>query len=291
VVALLLPLSAFAMLQQNTASRPRVTPEQAKHYEEARRQVRRASQHLRVVARCAFEYFDQHPGEGFPTELARIGPEGTHCVPADLLAPSDSGYEFKYQAGRPSGGKIAHFTYSAVLSADGIRDASSPSPMTIDENGIFSSIGFLFNRALILLLDVQNCLERYRLEDAANHYPVNVAEVLAMKAPYGQDCVRFFGRDDKFTDWPAGHAVLYEYYELTYSATGDKYTIRARPQQWGEEFFRSYLVDESGTVHATPFNRPASLEDPEIKNCETGAVPCYNGPWNFEFMEGAVPKQ
>jgi hypothetical protein len=296
VLALLLPFRAFAVVsltepQQSTVNQQSVTPEQAKRWEEMRKQQRRASEHLRVVALCSFEYFDQHPDKGFPTELAQIGPEGSRCAPADLLAQSDSGYEFSYDAGHPREGKVGHFTYTAVLSSDGIPDPSSPGPMTIDENGIFSSIGFHYNGALVLLLDVQSCLERYRLQDAANHYPENVTEVLAMKGDYRRKCVHDFLIDDMLADWPAGHAVLYRGYELTYSSTGDKYNISARPSDWGKEYFRSYLMDESGIVHATPFNRPASLGDPEIKMCETGGIACSNGPWNFEFMKGAIPKQ
>jgi len=63
-------------------------------------------------------------------------------------------------------------------------------------------------------------------------------------------------------------------YLLTYrperGAAGlrDKFRLEARPFRYGETGLRSYLLDESGVVHATPEPRPARLDDPMADDCE-----------------------
>jgi len=42
----------------------------------------------------------------------------------------------------------------------------------------------------------------------------------------------------------------------------DAFNITARPKQYGIIGLRSYYVDQTGVVHATPFDRPAAADDP-----------------------------
>ena len=63
-------------------------------------------------------------------------------------------------------------------------------------------------------------------------------------------------------------------YLLTYrperGAAGvcDRFRLEARPLRYGETGLRSYLLDESGVVHATPEPRTARPDDPMADDCE-----------------------
>jgi hypothetical protein len=71
----------------------------------------------------------------------------------------------------------------------------------------------------------------------------------------------------------------YRFYDFTYEGTNETvgklggFHLEARPKEYGKEALRSYFTDESGKVHATPYNRAAIATDPEA-DCELKQQSC-----------------
>jgi hypothetical protein len=62
------------------------------------------------------------------------------------------------------------------------------------------------------------------------------------------------------------------------------FVIWARPVVYGVDGFRSFFLDESGTMHTTSGDRHARGDDPLVPACETLGINCY---WDgFRISEG-----
>jgi len=71
------------------------------------------------------------------------------------------------------------------------------------------------------------------------------------------------GDDGKrFTD--SGYRITYDPGLLDSDGRVVKYVFSARPIEYGSTGQRSYLMDESGTIHTTQSNRPATGGDPSL---------------------------
>jgi hypothetical protein len=92
-----------------------------------------AQQMVRTIARCAFEYAEAHPQEGFPNRLEELENSGSGCVP---LGPGQAldGHQFEYQATRSGSDGAGRGGAEAGAQSDGTAGGGSTS---VDEtNGI-----------------------------------------------------------------------------------------------------------------------------------------------------------
>lgn len=82
---------------------------------------RRALATLQRIADCSAEYARAHPAEGFPDQLARLGPAGSGCLGPKTAAGEKDGYRFTYSPGEPGGAgrREAYVVLAAPLRGSG----------------------------------------------------------------------------------------------------------------------------------------------------------------------------
>jgi MFS family permease len=74
----------------------------------------RAVRAIRKIQDCAARYALRHPGQGFPTTLAEMGPGGDDCIDPGLAVGNASFYHYTYTAGAPdSKGRVSEYTVRA----------------------------------------------------------------------------------------------------------------------------------------------------------------------------------
>jgi hypothetical protein len=127
-----------------------------------------------------------------------------------------------------------------------------------------------------MLPNIAACARALRDKSASSEYPATLAEILREKRqPYHSDCLN---RSDVTgllmrTAVHSNRALGYGYvltYEPTATADGKPthFTVSLRPEHYGVEGIRSYFMDDSGKVHATPEDRPATADDALALTCE-----------------------
>jgi hypothetical protein len=239
---------------------------------------------VNAVSRCAILYRASHGADGYPADLAALGPEGSRCLSADQLADHDDDYSYVYESS--GNGARDHFRVTARA-----RQARALQNTISVDDGVSIEDDFSFVPAVWLMQSLWSCIEQLRLQQPSNAHPTSLTPVLALAGDHEVKCVAFQG-EQKLSDWPAETVVAFQDYELRYTpqsgreGTRSGYTLTARPASWGVRYFRSYLMTEDGIIHGTPLPREASADDPEIRGCEAGDRGCFSGPGSLEFVDG-----
>lgn len=266
-----------------------VSPEQDRQIEQEGRSASRARDRVRAVARCAILYQSGHAADGYPVDLAALGPEGSRCLPADLLGDQDDDYAYAYEAS--GAGARDHFRVSAQA-----RQSRLLAKVISVDDGVAIEDDSGFVATVSLMQNLWSCIEQLRFQEPSNIHPSSLTPVLALGGDHQARCVMFYG-EQKISEWPAEAVITYQDYELVYtpraggSGASSGYTLAARPRDWGARYFRSYLMTEDGIIHGTPLPRAATAGDPEIRSCEGGDRGCFSGPGPLEYVDGGLPAQ
>ena len=272
-----------------------------------------AQQMVRTIARCAFEYAEAHPQQGFPSRLEELETAGNACVPLGP-GPALDGHQFEYQATRSSGEGTGGGGAEAGAPSEGAAGggAASGNPVSVslrsgpndrltarsrgeqppqgifslpdlqvNESGVFLRMEgahpFTFSPPLTLINNLAACLKRDFM--VRGGYPSNLHAILGQKGDYGLLCIPGFEAKDLSVLSLWTNRFSFASYRFTYTAT-DKdgwyyqgFRLEARPEEYGKIALRSYFVDQNGVTHATPLNRAATTADANAE-CEVKMQDC-----------------
>jgi hypothetical protein len=261
---------------------------------------------VHTYGRCAFLYAKTHPGTGFPENAALLGPGGTACLTKVEALGTPEGYSFRYAAAKSAGSaRFDRFTAVAQLNWQHHFDAA-----LMDEKGIFvTGISNVEQPHMVaadqiswdspgiykrqwdtspgwMLVRIQACSTLLRTQSADSEFPAALAAILTVKEkPNDPDCLKVYGSGPDPILQAAANSNRVEHvgyilnYEPEREASGKvtHFYITLRPKRYAENSIRSYFMDDSGIIHATPEDRPAAPTDPAALPCELGEV-CVNLP-------------
>ena len=268
------------------AKAPAMTEDQAAAQSEEYSRGHTARGMVRVIGKCVFQYAKGHPAQGFPEKLEQLGATGDGCLQRNG-GPEVPGHVFAYEAWSSRGtGRRDRFKARSQEVAKVPSTFPLPDDM-VDETGVFANVagdkrGFAFSPALNLVATIGNCLKREFQATGTKGYPSNLHGILSIKGDYGTACVQPFQAKDLSVFGLWRNDFVYSGYRFTYAAlkeSGGEYKgfqLQARPEEYGKEALRSYYMDESGAVHATPEDRAANAGDADAgceltqKNCPAG---------------------
>jgi hypothetical protein len=207
---------------------------------------------------CLFQFSARH-GEGrFPISLHALDEPG--CAGDDGWTAG--GYRFQYTPGPGS-----DFARAFLLRADALRDASHTTNVIGDETGLLSPyLGAVLPRFdhVATLGRIYYCALAYRQADPDHAYPRTIDDMRRVSARDRYTC------EHLGTEIAARADYRFQYEPRT---DGSAFTVEARPVAYGTATIRSYDLDDADSViHATPYDRPATREDPVIPHCEQGYV-------------------
>jgi hypothetical protein len=222
------------------------------------------------VQRCALGWAEQHPDAGYPRTIAEMGPTGSRCLGPDDVVARDKGWSLAYVVSSPdSSGRAPSFV---------VHGASQPGPggsvwrvwgdtsATLRRGWGGTSVPGDGIPALVH--DLRACVEAVR---ADGELPGDLGQLWAAikRYPLGyaaRGCNTGVARqsgDSLDTRLLAGMTG----YRISYARNGDGYRVEARPVKFGETALRSYVLADSGPVHFTLDDRPATLDDAVLPPC------------------------
>jgi hypothetical protein len=276
----LVPLIAvalfFQVLKENTYVKPPArSPEMVMRQSREFERGHSAGDMVHLIARCAFDYAVAHPQEGFPEKLEQLGTVGGSCVSLASGPPVAEGHTFEYQASREGAtGRRDKFT-ARSREIQHLSGTFSLPDLLVNQTGVFVRLErqpFSFSGPLALINNITGCLRREFANGSAG-YPSSLGGLLAIKGDYGTPCVPAFEANELSVLQLWNNHFGYEFYDFTYMPTEEQsgkflgFRLEARPSEYGKGAVRSYLADQSGVVHATPFDRIATPADPDAA-CE-----------------------
>jgi hypothetical protein len=209
---------------------------------------------------------------GYPAALAALGSAGDGCLPDALLAGGD-GFALEY-APRGDAGFALHAvaadprfreSYSRLSDETGMlyagtqrSDGQEPLPSMVGE----------------VVMEIDLCLEQYRLAHPARGYPPS----LAAPDAEGFECFRRSGLGERLrsvVEIGETEGYRYRYTPATADAGGRvaAFRLEVRPVVYGRGLRRSYLCTPEGTLHVTDEDRAAERGDrDEQLDAVTGEV-------------------
>ncbi|HTC92436.1 MAG TPA: hypothetical protein VK699_03155 [Terriglobales bacterium] len=216
---------------------------------------------VRTVDKCAIRYAGQHQGH-YPDGLQELGPNGSGCLPEDIARGRSDGIKLTYL---PRGTGFGVLADSHSFWRNGPRrvglvysDQRGVIRVNVDQNRLNSSGAELYDTegsVPATLVIAARCL--------IQHGPPYPADLRSLSRPGG--CLAAGGTWTAQQDYLRGNG-----YVLTYLAKdNDKagahgFQINARPDPYGRWGLRSFYVDDSTVVRATPEDRPANAQDPPV---------------------------
>ncbi len=229
---------------------------------------------------CLWEYAHRHPGSGFPKALDDVNEIAPECSSVGAFVhQSPIGFQVTYQSKVAGSEKVPEYylrvqedtpfqrgIWSDYTDDSGIihfdftdKNASPASPVLT----IWMPDSVMYLVPAGGLAGTTKCIRRWTRSHASS--PPNLAEGIT-------SCL-----DRPFlTNKIEGNSYRVGGYEITYVSMGNKdhpgdFTLEARPESYGATGLRSYFVDQSFLIHATPENRSATASDPEALPCEFNA--------------------
>jgi hypothetical protein len=264
--------------------------------QDLKNQQRAAWDLVRAYGKCAFLYSKSHPESGFPENAGEMGPGGTACLTKVQAAGAPVGYSFRYAAEKSEGSarydrfstatqlNMQHHYDAALMDEKGIcvlgQSAVEQKSMVSADQISWDSPGMYkrpWNVTAWMLPRIQVCSTLLRRASPGSEYPSELAAVLSVKEkPNDPDCLKLFGsRPDPLMQAAANSNRVEDHgYILDYEPSRDvsgkivHFAVSLRPKAFGEDGIRSYFMDESGVIHATSEDRPATSSDPEAMTCE-----------------------
>ena len=270
--------------------------ERSKYYAQATVDVRKL---LRRVQNCLYWYESQHPNEGFPRELAAVGPVGTACFDTTAMTGTLAHSRVRYAASAPdSAGRVTGFWLVAEPMSE---DAFWRKQYYADESGVVYYADLLgrdeatfYHRKVpdsplpppgeeLQIVDspvqelrsIQECL-RKPVDYVGVVYPIRLEERGCTRTMWmDADRDMFMSVSSPFGgDIPGGtYSLVYRPRRTLTETTAAGYIMEARPVQFGVDGVRSYWTDELGRIHWSRENRAATASDPVIEDCDLGR-PC-----------------
>jgi len=270
--------------------------ERSTYYVQATVDVRKL---LRRVQNCLYWYESEHPNEGFPRDLAAVGPVGTGCFDTTAMTGTLAHSRVRYAASAPdSTGRVTGFWLVAEPMTE---DAFWRKQYYADESGVLYYADLLgrddsmfYHRKapdsplpppgdLLEIVDspvaelrrVQQCL-RTPDEYRPAGYPLRLENRGCAKTEWiNVDGDMFLSVSSRFASSVIGgtYSLVYRTRRALTETTAAGYVIEARPAQFGVDGVRSYWTDELGRIHWTRENRAATATDPVIEECDLGR-PC-----------------
>ena len=213
---------------------------------------------VRTVDKCAIRYAAQHQGH-YPDGLQELGPKGSGCLPEDIARGSSDGVKLTYL---PRGTGFGVLADSHSFWRNGPRrvglvysDQRGVIRVNVDKNRLNSSGAELYDTegsVPATLVIAARCL--------IQHGPPYPADLRSLSRPGG--CLAAGGTWTAQQDYLRGNGYVLAYGAKDNGAYG--FQINARPDPYGRWGLRSYYVDDSTVVRATPEDRPANAQDPPV---------------------------
>jgi hypothetical protein len=260
---------------------------------------------VQSFGKCAFFYAKSHPDTGFPETATLMGPSGTKCLTKVEVLGQPEGYSFHYAAAKSAGSaRFDRFTVVSQLNYQHHFEAA-----LVDEKGIFAlgnsnkeqpqmvsadqiswdSPGIYkrpwSNMPAWMFPRIQSCAALLRKQSPDSEFPATLAAILNVKEnPKDPDCLKAYGpTHDPILEAAANsnrvedHGFILDY-EPEHDASGkiSHFYVTLRPKRYIEDGIRSYYMDDSGVIRATPEDRTATATDSEALPCESGEV-CGDG--------------
>src|SRR5260370_15439884 len=213
---------------------------------------------VRTVDKCAIRYAAQHQGH-YPDGLQELGPDGSGCLPEDIARGSSDGVKLTY---------LPRGTGFGVLSDSHSFWRNDPRPVglvysyqsgvirvNVDKNRLNSSVAELYDTegsAPAKMVIAARCL--------IQHGPPYPADLRSLSRPGG--CLAAGGTWTAQQDYLRGNGYVLAYGAKDNGAYG--FQINARPDPYGRWGLRSFYVDDSAVVRATPEYRSATRQDPPV---------------------------
>jgi hypothetical protein len=240
---------------------------------------------IRALSKCTQDFAISHPDISFPESLEQLSQQGTACYPEALLSAQQKGFTISYQPGSRDGdGRITTYSLKARETTPKSKDTSS---IFTDESGLIWTRydGPHGMGSTQPLLQGENGIAKVRecLDNAASGNPWRfVAGQSEITTSEPRQIIRHCIGEEHFV---GEHKLLYYGYSYDYAFTNasdgkpDGFTVAIRPEPYGVAGIRSFLAIETSdvprkhynlSVHATPQDRPASVNDPLALGSEVG---------------------
>jgi hypothetical protein len=217
VIVLAWPQAQMNFKNYSTFSRfPKSTPEK----KAADDRQTTAWKFVKIYGRCAFQYRQKHPGQGFPTDASAMGPGngGEDCLTTAQVTGKIDGYQARYEAGpADSSGAITRF-HVFILKSEPTTDDLG---YFLDETGVITGLakksipidaagkqqdsepaadaplrrhGPLFTALPYRLRQLHDCLAQIRDADPGKQFPITAEPLLDKINPYGYPCISVYDR-------------------------------------------------------------------------------------------------
>lgn len=227
-----------------------------------------------AIDKCIQQYAAANPKEGYPQSLSQLGPEGTLCLPRDVVQGEKQQFTIHYHPGaRGANGTVSNYQVQALETR----------PQSKERSTIYSSESGLIwmrydmpgtNGPPYLLFypgsdfnGVENCM--WNAGDL-KLYTSEGIKTTADRDEYLARCL--WGGPTNERDRWVHERYRYEYRLVTGSnGRVDSFEVSVRPVQYGVSALRSYLAEglytdegdpKSLSVYATVKDRPATERDP-----------------------------
>lgn len=243
---------------------------------------------MTTINKCSQEFARSNPDKGYPESLGQLGPQGSGCMPAALLAGQVKGFTITYEPGPKDGnGKIGGYNVVARETAPVGKHVGST---FTDESGlIWTRSEAPHGKSLTWqtpsaanLKDVLYCVRQIA------HGPIRMNGVLVTDEDEIMRSCFQIGNPYLKRSLTGKRKLSEPGYDFEYNFNAGKngkitgFTVEARPAPYGVAGVRSYLAVETinpskgggfGTalnVYATPEDRPATVNDPLARASEAG---------------------
>jgi hypothetical protein len=219
------------------------------------------------ISACNQKFAGQNPDKGFAVSLAQLGPTGTQCLSQEEVSGPIGARKPQYEPGPAQNGRIS--TYHLRTQDPGFftdrywLDTNQRGIiLALGKNGYEMPPGDVRGFGRGIARDVawySRCLDRIFQKNGT--FPATLQPATKQSDCFPKLNESFFHYNDENT--LAGPDYTYTYVPLQ-GASGqlDNFQLNARPQKYGINGLRSYLVSKDQVVHATPEDRPAQPTDP-----------------------------
>jgi len=278
--ACLVGVVVVSFLPHTVTSLREMKREEGMRFSEAkRREFAHIQESVRTTGLCIIQYSAVHPDRGYPAHIEDLSGSGCQFdwPPQDALE-----YRFSYQPSVDASGRVRSFLLQAITDPEPVY---SPLDFAIGPSGqLLSQVPHVYNPnrwsppytptlpTLDNILRFHFCLEQYADAHPDTGYPEHL------------DDINWCFNGSASGPYLLHDSVTRDNYALTYvpelsakSGRVRNYTLQSRCLDYGKACVRSFYADAGGAT-ATPFDRPATINDPPTPECDAIGPPelCAN---------------